>query len=54
MLACNLEIRMRLGHIGLVMVDRKVLRLENGTQTEENLMGRLHHVSLFVQKRVID
>jgi hypothetical protein len=54
MLAWNLEIQMRLGHIGLATVDRKALRSENGTQTKENLMGRLHHVSLCVQMRVID
>jgi hypothetical protein len=54
MLAWNLEIWMRLGHFGLATVDRKVLRSESGTQTKENLMGKSHHVSLFVQMRVID
>jgi len=53
-LAWNLEIRMRLGHIGLATVDRKDLKSESGTQKKENLMGRSHHVSLFVQMRVID
>ena len=54
MLASNLEIRMRLGHFGLATVDIKALRSENGTQTKDNSMGRSHHVSLFVQMRVID
>jgi len=33
---------------------QKGFEAESGTQTKENLMGKSHHVSLFVQMRVID
>jgi hypothetical protein len=36
MLVWNSEIHMRLGHVGLVIVDKKALRSENDTQTKEN------------------
>ena len=52
MLALNLEAQMMLGHIGLVTVGRKALRLGKGILTKVQPMARLHHVNLFVQMRV--
>jgi len=53
MLAWNLRIQMRLGLSGFCMLVTKVLRLEEGLQTKDHLMARLHHADLYVQMRGI-
>jgi hypothetical protein len=45
---------MRLRCFGLPMEVKKGLRLENATQTKENLMGKLGPADMFVQKRVTE
>jgi hypothetical protein len=45
---------MRLGCFGLAMEVKLGLRLEKGTQTKENQMGRLGPADMFVQMRVIE
>ena len=39
MLAWSFELGMRLGHFGLAMVDKKILRLEKDIETEDLLMA---------------
>ena len=39
MLAWCFELGMRLGHFGLAMVDKKILRLEKDIETEDLLMA---------------
>jgi len=51
-LAWNSVVQRKLGCFGLAMEVKKVLRLEKGTQTKENMMERLGHVDLFVRMRV--
>ena len=54
MLAWNSEIQMRLGHFGLAIMGKKDSRSGKAIQIKGQLMGRLHHVNLCVQMRVID
>jgi len=51
-LAWNSVVQMRLGCFGLAMVDKKVSRLEKGTQTKENQMERLDRADLSVLMKV--
>jgi hypothetical protein len=47
-------VRTRLGIFGIPMEVTSVLRLGKGIQTKRSLMGKLAHVNLFVQKRVVE
>ncbi|KAG2537238.1 hypothetical protein PVAP13_9NG148373 [Panicum virgatum] len=53
-LAWSSILLMRLGCFGFAMEAKKDLKLEKGTQTKENLMGRLAPADMFVQMRVIE
>ena len=53
-LAWSSILLMRLGCFGFAMEVKKGLKLEKGTQTKENLMGRLPPADMFVQMRVVE
>jgi hypothetical protein len=52
--ASGCGMRTRLGIFGIPMEVTSILRLGKGIQIKGSLMGKLGHVDLFAQKRVIE